>query len=169
MIRRRCNGSGASRPRSAIIIGVCVGAKVVGEAGLLHGKRATTHWYSSRNCARSIRRCAMSETAGWWSTTAGDDDRNHGFDADVADADRGDRRTRQGATPSAGRSVSPDWDARHDSDAFKFTRPFALTAIGNTAAFWNHEQLGIELKPGVDEVSLALVTDAWSAPIARAR
>ena len=25
------------------------------------------------------------------------------------------------------------WDARHDSDAFQFTRPFALTAIGNTA------------------------------------
>jgi transcriptional regulator GlxA family with amidase domain len=32
--------------RKAIIVGVCVGAKVVGEAGLLHGKRATTHWYS---------------------------------------------------------------------------------------------------------------------------
>jgi len=32
--------------RGAIIVGVCVGAKVVGEAGLLHNKRATTHWYS---------------------------------------------------------------------------------------------------------------------------
>jgi transcriptional regulator GlxA family with amidase domain len=55
-----------------------------------------------------------------------------------------------------------NWDARHESDAFKFTRPFALTAIGNTAAFWNREQLGIELKGGIDEVSLALVADAWS-------
>ena len=54
------------------------------------------------------------------------------------------------------------WDARHDSDAFKFTRPFALTAIGNRLAFWNRKQLGIELAPGVDEVSLALVADAWS-------
>lgn len=45
-------------------------------------------------------------------------------------------------------------DARHDSDAFRFTRPFALTAIGNTAAFWKREQLDIELTPGVDEVSL---------------
>ena len=36
-----------------------------------------------------------------------------------------------------------DWDARHDSDAFTFTRPFALTVIGNTLAFWNREQLGI--------------------------
>ena len=64
---------------------------------------------------------------------------------------------------AVGREIGlPDWDARHESDAFKFTRPFALTAIGNTAAFWAHERLGIELKPGVDEVSLALVADAWS-------
>src|SRR5438093_8060881 len=48
------------------------------------------------------------------------------------------------------------WDTRHDSGAFQFTRPFALTAIRNTMAFWNREQLGIELAPGIDEVSLAL-------------
>jgi hypothetical protein len=54
------------------------------------------------------------------------------------------------------------WDARHDSQAFQFTRPFALTAIGNTLAFWNREQLGIALASGVDEVALALVADAWS-------
>ena len=29
--------------KGAIVIGVCAGAKVVGDAGLLHGKRATTH------------------------------------------------------------------------------------------------------------------------------
>ncbi|TIT25856.1 MAG: transcriptional regulator, partial [Mesorhizobium sp.] len=54
------------------------------------------------------------------------------------------------------------WDARHASGAFKFTRPFALTAISNTLAFWDREQLGLELTLGMDEVSLALVADAWS-------
>jgi len=54
------------------------------------------------------------------------------------------------------------WDARHNSEAFKFNRRFALTVIGNTLAFWNREQFGIKLAPGVDEVSLALVADAWS-------
>ena len=41
-------------------------------------------------------------------------------------------------------------------------RPFALTVIGNAIAFWNRERVGIELTPGLDEVSLALVADAWS-------
>jgi putative intracellular protease/amidase len=31
--------------KGAIVIGVCAGAKVFGQAGLLDGKRATTHWY----------------------------------------------------------------------------------------------------------------------------
>ena len=37
-----------------------------------------------------------------------------------------------------------------------------MTAIRNTLAFWSREQFGIELAPGIDEVSLALVADAWS-------
>jgi transcriptional regulator GlxA family with amidase domain len=31
--------------KRALIVGVCAGATVVAEAGLLNGKRATTHWY----------------------------------------------------------------------------------------------------------------------------
>jgi putative intracellular protease/amidase len=31
--------------KGAVIIGVCAGAKVVAAAGLLDGKRGTTHWY----------------------------------------------------------------------------------------------------------------------------
>ena len=38
--------------KGAVIIGVCAGAKVVGNTGLLDGKRATTHWYLSQGAAR---------------------------------------------------------------------------------------------------------------------
>jgi putative intracellular protease/amidase len=148
--------------KGAIVIGVCAGARVVGQAGLLDGKRATTHWYYLKELRD--KHPAMTYVA----------DRRLVVDRGVA--------TTTGITASmpmsltlieaiAGRDKAEavgrdlgltDWDARHASDAFKFTRPFALTAIGNTLAFWNHQHLGIELVPGVDEVSLALVADAWS-------
>jgi putative intracellular protease/amidase len=146
----------------AIIVSVCAGAKVVAAAGLLDGKRATTHWYYLAGMLKkhpAIRYVA---------------DRRLVVDRGVA--------TTTGITASmpmmltlieaiAGREKADAvgrelgvtlWGARHDSSAFKFTRPFALTAMGNSIAFWNREQLGIELIPGVDEVSLALVADAWS-------
>ena len=56
--------------KGAIVIGVCAGAKVVGHAGLLDGKRATTHWYSIKELRQNIPRSATSKTAGWWSTMA---------------------------------------------------------------------------------------------------
>jgi putative intracellular protease/amidase len=146
----------------AMMIGVCAGAKILAEAGLLNGKRATTHWYYLEEMLD--RHPAIRYVA----------DRRLVVDRGVA--------TTTGITASmpvsltlieaiAGREKAEavgrdlgvtDWGARHDSDAFQFTRPFALTAISNTVAFWNREQLGLELRSGVDEVSLALVADAWS-------
>jgi putative intracellular protease/amidase len=148
--------------KRATVIGVCAGAKVVAEAGLLEDKRATTHWYFVKELLD--KHPAIHYVA----------DRRLVVDRGVA--------TTTGITASmpisltlieaiAGRdkaeAVGRDiglthWDARHDSDAFQFTRRFALTAIGNAAAFWRRERLGIEVTPGVDEVSLALVADAWS-------
>lgn len=148
--------------KGATVIGVCVGALVVANAGLLDGKRATTHWY--------VRSALLEE---------------HPTVRYVADrrlvADRGVATT-TGITASmpmaltlieaiAGRARAEavadelglaSWDMRHSSDAFTFTRPFATTVLANVMTFWNHEELGLELTPGVDEVSLALVADAWS-------
>lgn len=145
----------------ATVIGVCAGAKVVGAAGLLNGKQATTHWYY------------LSEL------------RNRPSVAYVANrrfvVDRGVATT-TGITASmpmmltlieaiAGRNKAEvvakdlglvEWDARHDSSAFKLTRPFATTVLGNVLSFWSRDQLGMELVSGMDEVSLALVADAWS-------
>ena len=148
--------------KGAIVIGVCVGAKVVGAAGLLHGKRATTHWYSVKELRGKHPTMRYVEDRrlvvdGGVATTTGIS-ASMPMSLTLVEAIAGRDKAR-----AVGRDIGlPDWDARHESDEFRFTRPFALTAIGNTAAFWSHEQLGIELKPDVDEVSLALVADAWS-------
>lgn len=148
--------------RGAKIIGVCAGAKVVAAAGLLDGKRATTHWFYLGEMLK--RAPSINYVA----------ERRMVSDGGVA--------TTTGITASmpmmlvlieaiAGRAkaemVARDlgvgaWDARHASSAFRLTRPFATAVLLNRLAFWNQEQLGIRLESGMDEVSLALAADAWS-------
>ena len=148
--------------KGAMIVGVCAGAKIAAKAGLLDGKRATTHWYHLKRLRGQHRPIVYVA------------DRRFVADQGVV--------TTTGISSSmpmsltlieaiAGRKKAKDiardlgithWDARHKSSAFKLTRSFALTVLGNLLAFWNREQLGIELVPGMDEVSLALVADAWS-------
>jgi putative intracellular protease/amidase len=148
--------------RGASIIGVCAGAMVVGDAGLLDGKRGTTHWYYLKKLLekhptmRYVADRRMVADRGVTTTTG--ITASMPMSLTLIEAIAG-RETAE----AVGRDIGvTQWDARHDSDAFQFTRPFALTAIGNTVALWNREQLGIELTSGIDEVSLALVADAWS-------
>jgi len=148
--------------KGATIIGVCAGAKVVAAAGLLDGKRATTHWYYRDELLKkhptieyvSNRRIVIDNGI---ATTTGIT-ASMPMMLTLIEAIAG----REKADSVARDLGLATWDARHDSDAFSFTRPFATTAIANTAAIWNKETLGLELQPGVDEVSLALVADAWS-------
>jgi putative intracellular protease/amidase len=157
--------------KGAIIVGVCAGAKVVGRAGLLDGKRGTTHWYNVAELRErhptmryvADRRLVVDRAAdagpgaGGVATTTGIT-ASLSLSLTLIEAIAGRAKAEE-----VGRDLGvPHWDARHRSAAFQFTRPFALTAIGNSLAFWNHEELALELTPGVDEVSLALVADAWS-------
>jgi putative intracellular protease/amidase len=146
----------------AVIIGICAGANVVAAAGLLDDRRATTHWYYIKDLLNH------DPPIGYVS------DRRIVVDHGVA--------TTTGITASmpmmltlieaiAGRdkaeAVASDlglerWDARHDSGAFRLTRLFATTVLGNQLVFWNHDRFGIALEPRMDEIALALVADAWS-------
>lgn len=148
--------------KGAIVIGVCAGAKVVANARLLDGKRATTHWYYVKGMLREHptinyvpdRRLVVDRGV---ATTTGMS-ASLPLSLFLIEAIAG----REKAAAVARELGLTQWDARHDSHAFKFTRPFAWTVITNRLAFWNHEKFGIELSSGIDEVSLALVADLWS-------
>jgi transcriptional regulator GlxA family with amidase domain len=125
--------------KGAMIVGVCAGAKVVGEAGLLDGKRATTHWYFLKELRGkhpsmryvADRRIVVDEGV---ATTTGIS-ASMPLALTLIEAIAG-----RDKAEAVGRELGvTQWDARHDSQAFQFTRPFALTAIGNTVALWNRE------------------------------
>ncbi len=148
--------------KGAMIIGVCAGAKVVGAAGLLDGRRATTHWYY---LDEMLKRSPTIDYVADRRMVA--DDRiatTTGISASMpmmltlieAIAGRAKAET-------VARDLGVEtWDMRHASAAFSLTRPFATTVLANRMAFWSREELGMPLAAGIDEVSLAIVADAWS-------
>lgn len=148
--------------KGATIIGVCAGAKVVAAAGLLNGRRATTHWYyldtllSRSPTIQYVPDRRMVADRGVVTTT--------GITASVptalamvqaiAGSGRADALARElGVLP---------WDARHASGAFQLTRPFATTVLKNRLSLWRRESLGLRLTPGMDELALAFAADIWS-------
>lgn len=150
------------KAKGAIIIGVCAGAKVVAEAGLLDGRRATTHWYYLNSLLEKHPNIDYVANRRWVvdngivTTT--------GITASIPTMLTlieaiADNKTAQRVAQDLGVT---QWSAAHDSQAFRFTRPFAFTVMENTLAFWRKEQLALPLHTGIDEVSLALVADAWS-------
>ena len=148
--------------KGARIIGVCAGAKVVGAAGLLDGKRATTHWYYLKDLLK--RNPSINYVPNRRMVADGNVVTTTGITAampmmlTLIEAIGG----REAAMAVAKDIGVEGWSARHASAAFKFNRPFATTVLANTAAFWNRDQWGVKVQQGIDEVSLAMIADAWS-------
>jgi putative intracellular protease/amidase len=152
----------AQSKKGAVIIGVCVGATIVANAGLLDGKRATTHWYyledmlAAHPSIEYVRDRRFVVDEGVMTTTG--ISASMPMSLTLIEAIAG----RERAVAVAGELGITHWDASHASGQFAFTRPFAWKVLTNKAAFWTHETLGLELTPGIDEVSVALVADALS-------
>jgi transcriptional regulator GlxA family with amidase domain len=148
--------------KGATVIGICAGAKVVAAAGLLDGKRATTHWYylgellKGNPTIRYVADRRMVADEGVATTT--------GISASMPmmltliEAIAG----RDKAEAVAHELGIDRWDMRHASGAFRLTRRFATTVLANRLAFWKRDAFVIGLEPGMDEVSLALAADGWS-------
>ena len=148
--------------RGAILVGICDGVPVLANAGLLEGRRATGHW-------RTLPRLERKHPGTQWL-------RNRRYVADgnvvttsgvsasipisVALVEAiGGRQKAQALAASLGVA---DWSPAHDSERFKLTAGHLFTALGNKATFWRHETLGLEVADGVDEISLALIADAYA-------
>jgi putative intracellular protease/amidase len=148
--------------RGAIIVGICDGVPVLANAGLLKGRRATGHW-------KTIDGLERNHPATRWL-------RNRRYVAD------GNVITTSGVSASIPISVAlveaiggrkraeeialflgiKDWSPVHNSEQFKLGAGSIYTVLRNKAMFWRHEALGLEVADGADEISVALVADAWA-------
>ncbi len=148
--------------RGATIVGICDGVPVLANAGLLRHRRATGHWktipglerkHPDTQWVRNRRYVADGNVI----TTSGV---SASIPISVALVEAiGGREAAEKVASSLGIG---DWGPDHNSEQFRLTAGSLFTVISNKAMFWRHETLGIEVRPGVDEISLALVADAYA-------
>ena len=152
----------AQSRKGATIVSVCAGALTLGAAGLLDGRRATTHWAYVGDLQKAHPSMQWAQ------------DRRYISDNGIT--------TSTGITASmptmialieaiAGRPKAEqlardlgvaNWDARHRSSAFQLTWEHQKTYLRNWLSFWRHETLGVPVSEGVDEIGLGLTVDAYS-------
>ena len=145
----------------ATIVGICDGVPVLANAGLLEGRRATGHWRTidsleRRNPGTRWLRNRRYVADGNVITTSGV---SASIPISVALVEAIAGRDRAGAVA---RTLGvKDWSPVHDSSQFRLGSKL-VTAVLNKGMFWKHEELGIRVASGVDEISLALTADSYS-------
>lgn len=148
--------------RGATIVSVCEGARVLANAGLLDGKRATTHWHALEGLEKAypgttwVRDRRYVQDGAIISTT--------GVTASIpmslalVEAIGG----RDVAQATARRLGVSGWSAAHRTADYRLSRTDYVHAVGALAAVWSHETVEAPVADGVDEVALALRADTWA-------
>ena len=148
--------------RGAVIISVCEGARVLAHAGLLDGRRAATHWsalkeldraYPDTDWVRDLRYVQDGPIISTTGVTA-----SIPMSLALVEAIGG----RAAARATADRLGVSDWTASHRTADFNLSRGDFLRAVGTVLAVWTHETIELPVADGVDEVALALRSDAWA-------
>ncbi|WP_340643853.1 DJ-1/PfpI family protein [Phenylobacterium sp.] len=152
----------AQAAKGATIVSICEGARVLANAGLLHDRRATTHWSALKSLAKAypdttwVRDRRYVQDGRVISTT--------GVAASIpaslalVEAIAG----RPAAQATAARIGVREWGAAHRTADFRVTAADYRHGIASLAAFWAHETVEAPITNGTDEVALALRTDTWS-------
>ncbi|AJP59399.1 hypothetical protein UC34_03960 [Pandoraea vervacti] len=148
--------------QGALIVGICSGAKVLSHAGLLQRKRFTGHWYDRDDLrkanpeGRYVPDVRYLYDDGVVTTT--------GVSASLPVAItlvEGIAGTSRAMDVARMFGVT-DASAHHVSAGFRLDASRRWTIARHWMAFWQHETFAIPVRDGVDDVSLALVSDAWS-------
>lgn len=148
--------------RGARIIGVCAGAVVLGRAGLLDGRRFTTHWYYRKTVLERHPTATYVPHQRYLADR--DVGTTTGISASVpamlalVQAIGGRDRT---AALAAELGVDA-WTPAHDSSLFGLDAKRMWNYAVNKVAFWRHKTWRVDVRDGMDDIALAFAADAWS-------
>lgn len=148
--------------QGAVVVAVCSGARVVGQAGLLEGRRFTGHWYDRSTLLR--RHAGAQHVADLRYLADGPVVTTTGVSASlpvslaIVEALAGPARARAVADALGLGS----WQAAHRSERFGLNLAHVGTLAANLALFWRHERIELPVADGADDVALAFAADAWS-------
>jgi transcriptional regulator GlxA family with amidase domain len=151
----------AQARHGAIIVSICEGARVLAAAGLLDGRRATTHWaamkklekaYPATTWVRDRRYVQDGPIISTTGVTASIPASLALVEALGGQAAAADLATRLGVS---------DWGPTHHTDDFQVTSRDYLRGIVALLAFWRHETVEAQVTDGTDEIALALWADSW--------
>lgn len=148
--------------QGAVVVAVCSGARVVGQAGLLEGRRFTGHWYDRSTLLR--RHAGAVHVPGLRYLADGPVVTTTGVSASLPVSLA---LVEALAGAASARAVAEElglatWHAVHRSDRFGLGLAQVWTLAANTALFWRHERIELAVADGADDVALALAADAWS-------
>lgn len=148
--------------RGARIVAVCAGTLILGHAGLLDGRRFTSHWYfrgallERHPSARYVPHQRYVADGAIATTT--------GITASIpamlalVEAIGGRERAREVAA-----ELGVDaWSPVHDSSPYGLTFGRATDYLLSKAAFWRNQRWRVDVRNGMDDEALALAVDAWT-------
>ena len=154
---------GAQSAHGAIVVGVCAGALVLANAGVLRDKRATTHWFRVKDLLEADhtihytpdRRYVVDQHAVTTTGVSASLPVALAIVAAITGRDRADSLARELGAGS--------WGPEHDSAQFRVGASVVFAYATNFLAFWRHEDVAIPVASGVDEIALAFTSNAYAS------
>lgn len=148
--------------KGATVVSICDGAFVVGNTGLLKGRRATGHWFSQKRREKKYPETIWLKNTRYVAdgTIVSTSGVTAAIPLSIALVEAIAGHTRAAALAAELGVI--DWNAAHDSEPFHLTARHLSVFVGNKLAFWRHEKVGVPVEDGTDEITVALVADAYS-------
>ncbi|HYD57987.1 MAG TPA: DJ-1/PfpI family protein [Burkholderiales bacterium] len=148
--------------RGARLVSVCAGALVVAHAGLLDGRRFTTHWFFRERILEAHPKAVYVPHQRY--VVDRDVATSTGITASVptmlalVEAIGG----REKAAALAAELGVDSWMPVHDSNAYGLSFERGFHYLLAKAAFWRNDRRAVDVSEGMDDIALAFAADAWS-------